>query len=399
MTKPGKLWTFSRVCLYLCTVFAVSCPLDRAQQPAAGSTQPAQATPGANTGDSSGNSEQKLSGVAVVVKVASIKGDLLFYADGYRIRVSTGTVTVFSGSLKTLADVVPGAWIHFEGVRDDTGLLVAHKAEFFSPGSRTTLTAMGPRKAKHAPDYQPITHDEILDANGHLVGAHTKVRLSDAGGPCGWHRVPADPPLQERVERIGVQLVPAFQKQLALDSPSRIPFRFYAVDDDKVRSVFACNAGLILVPRNVVERLHNDDQLASVLADGVAFSLQRQLVTITPLDLAAGGSAVAASLLFPTGFIAGEAVGAIVDHELEAKLQRELARNALQLVADAGFDPWQAPEAWRLLAPKDLPRDVQSLDYTQEGKYQLSILKLQYKREGSGAPAVTPAPAAGNSVQ
>ena len=209
MARPRTLSMFSRVCL--CTFLAVFCSLDHQAQPsAAGGAQPAQAEPGADAGDGSGNSGQKLSGLAVIVKAASIAGDLLFHSDGYRIRVQSGTVTGFSGGLKTLADVVPGSWIHFEGVRDDTGVLVARKAEFFPPGSRKSLTAMGPRKAKYAPDYQPVTRDSILDADGHFVSPHTKFRLSDAGGPCGWHRLPADPPLQERVERIGMQLVPAF---------------------------------------------------------------------------------------------------------------------------------------------------------------------------------------------
>jgi hypothetical protein len=72
---------------------------------------------------------------------------------------------------------------------------------------------------------------------------------------------------------------------------------------------------------------------------------------------------------------------------------------ALQLVADAGFDPWQAPEAWRLLAPKDPPRDVQSIKYPRESKYQLSILNLQYKRESSGSSAVLPTSGAANPDQ
>jgi hypothetical protein len=390
---------FSLVCL--CTFFVVFCALNHAQQPTAGVAQPAQGEPGADASESPGFSDQKLSGLAVVVKVASIAGDPLFQADGYSIRVQSGTVTAFSGSLKSLADAVPGVWIHFEGVRDETGVLVARKAEFFPPGSRKSFTEMGPRKAKHAPDYQPVTRDSLLDADGHFVSPHTKVRLSDAGGPCGWHRVPADRSLQERVERIGMQLVPEFQKQLPPNNPSRIPFRFYAVADDKVRSAFACNVGLVLVPKNVMERLQNDDQLAAVLADAVAFNLQRQLVTISSLDMVAGGSEVVASIpaLFPAGYIAGEAVEGIVDHEMEARLQRELARMALQLVADAGFDPWQAPEAWRLLAPKDALQDVQSLKYTHEGKYQLSILKLQYKRDNPGHSRLLPASAAANSVQ
>jgi hypothetical protein len=299
--------------------------------------------------------------------------------------------------MKTLVDVVPGTWIHFEGVLDDTGVLVARKAEFFPPGSRESLTSMGPTKEIYAPDYQPVPRDGLLDARGHFVNPHTKVRLSDAGGPCGWHRVPADPPLQERVEGIGMRLVPAFQKQLPRDNPSHIPFRFYVISDDKVRSVLACNVGLVLVPKNVVERLQDDDQLAAVLADAVAFNLQRQLVTITKLDLVAFGTEAAAFIT--TGPIAGEVVEGAIDHEMEARLQEEVARMALQLVADSGFDPWQAPEAWRLLAPKDPPRDVQSLNYTREGRYQLNILKLQYKRDNSGTSAVLPAPVAGNSVQ
>jgi hypothetical protein len=318
--------------------------------------------------------------------VASLGGEPLFHADGYRIRIQSGAAIAFLGGLKSLGDVVPGTWIHFVGARDDTGVLIARKAEFFPPGSRKALTAMGPRKSKPAPDYQPVTRDGLLDADGHFVNVHTKVRYSEAGGPCGWHRVPANQTLQERVERIGMRLVPVFQKELAPEIPSRIPFRFYAVADDRIRSVFACNVGLVLVPKNVVERLQNDDQLASVLADGVAFNLQRQLVTISPLDLVAGGLDVSAFIpaLFPAWYIAGDVTAGLVGHELEVRLQRKIARNALQLIADAGYDPWQAPEAWRLLDSDAHPTSIQSMKYTREGKYQLSILKLQYKRDSSG---------------
>jgi hypothetical protein len=141
------------------------------------------------------------------------------------------------------------------------------------------------------------------------------------------------------VEKIGMRLVPAFQKQLPFESPSRIPFRFYVVADDKVRSVFACNVGLVLVPKNVVERLQNEDQLAAVLADGVAFSLQRQLITISTLDLLAGGAEVAAFIppFFPAGYIGGGVVGEIVGYEVEVRLQREIGRIALQLGCRCGL--------------------------------------------------------------
>jgi hypothetical protein len=275
-----------------------------------------------------------------------------------------------------MTDVIPGTWIRFGGARDDAGLVIARTAEFYAAGTRKGLAAIGPKKAKDTPNYQPVTRDSILDANGHFANGHTKLRYSDAGGPCGWHHVPADEALQERVERISMRLVPDYQKQLAHNVPSRVSFRFYAVADDKARSVLSCNAGLILIPKNAVERLQNDDQLAAVLADGIALNFIRQLFSTA--DGVKMGAEVAGAVA--AGFPGVLASDAIVNHVQALKLERECARIALQLMDDAGYDPWQAPEAWRLLAPKELPVDIQSLDYTREGKYQLSILKLQYKK-------------------
>jgi len=375
--RPAGLWRL--VLFTLCVVLYA--PAHRGQQTA--DADPQQDQPANSSGTSAEHSDQKLSGLSVILKVSSLASDPLFEADGYRIRIAPDAEITFAGSLQVLSDVGPNTWIRFSGVRDDTGVLVARKAEFFPAGARKWLTAMGPTKLKQTPDYQPISQDSLLDSDGHFANPHTKVRMSD-GGPCGWHRVPANQPLQERVERIGMSIVPAYQKLLPLESPSRIPFRFYAVADDKIRSVFACNTGLVLVPKNVVERLQNDDQLAAVLANGVAMHLQRQLVTLATLQSAAGGAEFAALALPPAGFIAGDAALGIVDHELAVRFEREIARIALQLIADAGYDPWQAPEAWRILAPNDLPKDPQSLKYTRQGKYQLSILNVQYKRGGSG---------------
>ncbi len=159
-----------------------------------------------------------------------------------------------------------------------------------------------------------------------------------------------------------MRLVPAYQKALPADNPARIPFRFYAAADDRVRSAFACNWGLVLVPKNVVERLQNDNQLAAVLADGVAFNLQRQLFTMGPLEWSMLGVDVASiAPLGWGGFVGEEAAELTLGHEIALKLERQRARMALQLLADAGYDPKQAPEAWRLLEPKELPKDTASL--------------------------------------
>jgi hypothetical protein len=52
---------------------------------------------------------------------------------------------------------------------------------------------------------------------------------------------------------------------------------------------------------------------------------------------------------------------------------------------DAGYDLAQAPEAWRLLTPKNLPANPDSLKYPDESIYQMSVIYQQYRDEGSAA--------------
>ena len=61
-------------------------------------------------------------------------------------------------------------------------------------------------------------------------------------------------------------------------------------------------------------------------------------------------------------------------------LNEQRWRVALQLMSDAGYDPWQAPEAWRLAAPGKLPADTSTLKYPDRSGYQFAILNLTYKK-------------------
>lgn len=348
------------------------------QQPASQATAPTpnsdQVKPDAG-GDESG---KKISGLAVITKAETVRGEPVFHADGYQIRVAPSAATNFYGAIKGVTGAGPNTWIRFEGVRDQDGVVTATKVGIFPSGTRKALTKMGSKKPIKAPEYQLVTKDSTIDANGKIVGERRKLRYSDAEGSCGWHWIPGDADLQTRVERVGLSVVPAYQKQLEKDDPARIPFRFYAVTIEKVRSVMGCERGLVLVPKTVVDRLQNDDQLAAVLADGVAFHLKRQLSTFTATD--AAGIATLALEPIPVAYFGAYAATLAINHSEMAQFERSIERTALQLVADAGYDPWQAPEAWRLLAPKEMPKDPTSLEYTNEGKYQLKFLNQQYKR-------------------
>jgi hypothetical protein len=136
----------------------------------------------------------------------------------------------------------------------------------------------------------------------------------------------------------------------------------------------------------LVARLKNDDQLAAVLADGVAFNLQRQGVRIIEENRVGLGVLGAEAATLPVQvfvpmvglpYLIGSNYAANKDQEA---MEEQRGRVALELMASAGYDPWQAPEAWRLAAPKELPTDTSTLKYPDLSGYQLSILNLAYRK-------------------
>ncbi|HZB89396.1 MAG TPA: DUF5666 domain-containing protein [Terracidiphilus sp.] len=328
---------------------------------------------------------KSLEGFAVIEKVISPGAEPVFQADGYRIRVTAATQLAFRGDLKSLTDVRPGAWIRFTGKRDSAGVLVASVARFVRGKSGTVASAAAAGPGKPALTQQTgWAKGTLIDAAGNLIPPHTKVRLEDASGWSGWHRLTSDGALQERVQRVGSSLIPAYQRELAGNDAAKIRFRFYVVDDPKLQFAFVCQQGLILVPALAVERLRDDDQLAALLADAIAFALQEQRAQMTSSAAWIANAEALDIAMFavnPIGGLVSEGATALVLRaaQVQVRQQEERGRMDLALMADAGFDPWQAPEAWRLLDPKRLPSDPAKLKYPAISGYQLGILNLQYR--------------------
>jgi hypothetical protein len=341
--------------------------------------------------------DRKLSGLGVIDKVVATGAEPLFQADGFRIRVTPQTAIDFQEPLKTLAEVGPNIWLRYEGTRNEDGILVATRALFLPPKPSHVKAVIG--FDVHGVDFRG-PKDDPANAGRPYPAPQSELEQDAAiakglrirwGGVMGrWHQIPADPALQARVRRIGKSLIPEYQKNLPESDSSKLHFSFYAVDEDQIRCEIALLGEVILVPTNVIQRLGNDDQLAAVLANGVAFNLQRQAARIV-----ADNRALYAMEWIP---FAGLPTGIIVADKINTELEEQRGRVALSLMADAGYDPWQAPEAWRLLGPKHLPADLNSLKYPSRSGYQLGILGLQYGHPGpaasGGIAAATDAPVA-----
>ena len=324
---------------------------------------------------------QKRSGIGVITHVVSPPPEAVYQADGYLIRVAASTKLDFADDLSSLADVTENTWIHYSGKLNANGVLEASRAQFIPAkptkfkalkGVEVASVTMRPASATNTAPAPAALPNQLNDGASLQADQQLKVGLGR------WHTIPADQPLQQRVHRVGMALVPAYQRQMDDNDPSKIHFRFFAVDDKGLRRVECLMDGAILVSVQAIERLPNDDHLAAILADGIACNLQRQAARTIIQRRKELGIAVA-EILFPPASIAAFAYsGAAGDPQ--ARLEEERLRIALALMKDAGYDPWLAPEAWRLLAPKKLPANVDSLQYPDSSCYQLGILNLQYLR-------------------
>jgi hypothetical protein len=349
-----------------------------------------------------------LSGIGVIDKVISSGPEPIYRADGYLIRVSASTQMTFKDSLNSLADVTTNAWIVFEGRRDADGILVATRATFLPPkptrfkaAQRLEVSTVKVKPASATGSDSTQSGKGTIGASGD--GASLKEDEQLKIGPLGhWHTVPADQPLQLRVERVGMSLIPAYQRSMADDDPSKIHFRFFAVDYKGARSEICLLDGVVLLPTQMLERIQNDDQLAAVLADGVAYNLQRQAAkTVTEIRKSLIFSAATGSFAsLGVGMLAGGLLGSnsafwaddFLGIDPLTQMQEDRARISLALMQDAGYDPRQAPEAWRLLAPRKLPKDPAKLGYPEVSGYQFNVLNMQY-RSTSAAESSTGLPA------
>ena len=317
---------------------------------------------------------QKLEGFGPIDKVITWGVEPVLLADGYPVRISSTAAKSFHGDAQRLDGISANTWLHYKAERGPDRILAVSIADFVTVKPKPVKVVNGVEDFK--------LQFEAPDLLAHKDG---QVMLGVVGK---WYPIPADRTLQERVSRVGFSLVPPLQRALADDDPGKIKFRFYAVEDPKLRGIFCSpRGGVILIPKHLVERLQNDSQLAAPLAYAVAAVLQRQgmgnLMEQGRMIRDEAGT-VGIYLVSPLALaVALDFAGALPDHQVATILEEQRGRLALSLMSDAGYDPWQAPEAIRLLAPKNLPNDLNSLKYPDLSGYLLGVLNLQYRQVSS----------------
>lgn len=208
-------------------------------------------------------------------------------------------------------------------------------------------------------------------------------------------RLPAhhDDALQSRIDRIGQSVIPAYQKALPVTDPTRIHFRFQVVETDRFLDAIAFANGIILVPYPAITRLENDSEIAAVLADNIAASLEKQEILHQPAQhrmLAAGIAGDIGGLVVPgLGIATGLTTGGVEKHAITMH-RRQSGRVALCFMQDAGYDLTQAPVAWWLLAPAK-PKPLAKTHVPDRAAYLFSVLGTTWRGQSAKTLAATPA--------
>ena len=288
-----------------------------------------------------------LSGFALVEHVLSptLPGKLLLRADGYVILINPETKTSFQKPLGAINDITTGIWIKYHGKPQSDGIVLADTAGFVE-------NSVVDKEAKllDKTDYDPASVD--LDSK-----QSTASKLFLGRNP---KKIPPykDAALQARVDRIGTSLIPPYQKKMPESDLSKVIFRFQLIDDPKMKDALALPSGVILIPFQIVNSLKDDSQLATVLADNLACTLEKQTYRAKPgqtkMTVAQIASAAGGITLFGPATIASSVVAASDKRNAED----QSGRVSLGLLHDAGYDINQAPIAWWLLAAKS-KQDIQ----------------------------------------
>ena len=291
-----------------------------------------------------------VSGSAIIDQVSQASATVhRLRADGRFLEISTTVLDnptpLNPGAPKPAGteDLRTNVWIEYHGLRRADGVVTVDQATF---ADNKVVKSEGKLIKKN--EYDPAA----VPDDAHQSGASKFFMGVDA------KQIPPyeDEFLQARIDRVGESLIPAYQRALADDDPTRIHFRFQLVDQPKWRDAITLPSGIILVPHQIVRRLPDDSELAAVLADNIGTALEKQTYRQqgTGRKLTAANIAgTAAGVVVPGAGLAAALATYGVGKSMLTRAEQQSGRVALSLMHDAGYNLAKAPEAWWILATKD----------------------------------------------
>jgi hypothetical protein len=261
------------------------------------------------------------------------------WVEGYPLKVTPQTRLLSEDGKDILIDQIhAGTWASFKGK-----WLTDHSIEVLSiKFLPNTITS---DEVKFRDKSEPEI--ELPDYANHKPGkikGHLKWTLN----------ILPDQAIQDYVARVGEGLIPQYQKDLPASDPAKINFRFYVVEKpsrwkEVLNDASATPGGIIIVPDNVLAALDNEAQLAAILSNCIAITLDKQLFVhrarLKTQNIVGWASDFAGFYGLPVGIGDGIAAG-----KLAVQMNKRASRIGLRYMLSAGYDIRVAPFAWTVAA-------------------------------------------------
>jgi len=304
--------------------------------------------------------------------------DHIVRADGFILRIPATASVKFEEPLTPQTGFATNIWINYRGVLQKDGTILVSTAAL-----RKNTVKSYEDKLHKKKEYDPAAVSPDANQSGvskFFLGLDVK-------------RFPPHPDadLQARIGRIGNTLVPAFQRALPSNEPTRLDFRFQVVDVKEFNEPLALANGIVLVPYIGLDRLKTDSQIATPIAIAIAVALEKEQVRGRPARNTLTGTALAgdiAGFFIPFAGLPGDIATGIAQKHLIDLQMEQAGRVALCLMHDAGYEIQSAPLAMWLSTPKD-PKPIEKIKLPARAAYLFKTLGTIWQT-GSPANQLTP---------
>lgn len=277
--------------------------------------------------------------------------------DGQRIKLETGAKIKGADDWKSrnfnsFNDMMLGSEARVEGVRKTDGIVYAARI--------TTKPNTFTKSEKEL----RLKLSQNLNLTGVEVDAGAVKQLSNGNVEIGGKKFKLVESLevQTYVNKVGFKLVPRYIKDLDRNDPSKLSFRFYAVEDP-TPNAFAFADGSVFIHTGLLKILKNEAQFAGVIGHEMAHATYEH-------------SRRTNESFFVKVPVVGEKLGVLSKDDLVTfglgifanKFSRDMESQAdrvgLSYMFDAGYDPREAPKVWRELSKLTQTNSIETFLYS-----------------------------------
>lgn len=259
------------------------------------------------------------------------------FVDGAKIVLPLNTALAGKGQIFTsLKDIPLGSLLDLKGVRQSNGSVLITQGTV-KPNVFTLVEAQFVEKLKQGLTVPPPGK----------LGAGVKIGEQT-------YKVVEDLRVNSFINTLGKRIVPKYLRNLPLEDPNEILFRFYVLEDETPNAV-AFADGSVFIHTGLLKRLENEAQLAIVLGHEIAH------VTNEHVRRRAEASANWVWLSAIIGATAEKALGQenaklvnqlsylLMSNKFSGDMEDQADRVGLYYAHQAGYDVREAPKIWRRL--------------------------------------------------